>query len=142
MMKFLTAATLASLVALGATAPAISADPARSPVNFGQWSIDTTVVGFGRHWNTVEVCLKSDGTWYSTEQRKGSGRWIVTGNRVLLHGNFEVLVDSADLTLAGPGKMSGFLQQWVPHSLAANDQENLFTSSNWTWLSGTCKPAF
>ena len=139
MFKFLTAATLATLTL---ATPASSADFSKAPINAGQWSVDTTVIPSGRHWNTLQVCLKADGTWYSTEQRKGSGRWIIEGTRVLLHGNFEVLMDSADLTLAGPAKMTGNLQQWVPNSLASDDMSNLFTTSTWTWLSATCKPAF
>ncbi len=142
MTKSFSTLALIGLCALGTATAALSAGISRSPVSPGQWSIDTTVIASGKHWNTHEICVKDDDTWYSTEQRKGGGRYIVTGNRVLLHSNFEILAVSADLAITSPTKMTGNLQQWLPKSLAANDMENLFTTSSWTWKSSTCQRPF
>lgn len=96
----------------------------------------------GRSWNKLQVCLKSDHTWYSTEQRKGSGRWLSAGNRVLFHGALEVLSVSADVAVTSPTSMTGNVQQWVNTSLAADNQSNLFATSVWTRVSDTCAAAF
>lgn len=129
---------------LAALAFAIAATTGAAPAlaqTTGQWSIDTSVVG-GRAWNKLQVCLKADHTWYSVEQRKGSGRWLTAGNRVLFHGALDLLSVSADVAVTSPTTMTGNVQQWVNNSLTADNQSNLFATSTWTFVSATCATAF
>jgi len=133
MKKTLTALAFA-IVATAGAAPALAQSA-------GQWSIESTLLS-GRSWNTLQVCLKEDNTWYSIEQRKGSGRWMPAGNHVLFHGALDTLSVSADLVVTGRGVMTGNVQQWVNNSLTADNQSNLFATSRWTFVSATCASAF
>ena len=101
------------LIAAEASAAAFGSSASATPTA-GQWTIDVTTVTTNAHFNTIGICLKADGTWSCTAQRRGSGRWLASGNSVLWRGNYDTgLNDAAVLTANSATMMSGALMQWV-----------------------------
>ena len=125
---------------LASGAPAVAQSTATAPMA-GQWTVDVTTVATHAHFNTVGICLKSDGTWYSTVQRRGSGRWLVNGANLMWRGNYETgLNDAAVLNISSPRAMSGPLMQWVAGSTDKTNvvTENVFGVSAWRLTSASC----
>ena len=136
--SLLSIAAAFTLTALGASAA--SAEPvAPTP---GQWTLETTTVTTNAHFNTIGVCLKADGSWTSTAQRRGSGRWLVSGtNTVLWRGNYEGgLNDAAVLTAISGTAMAGPLMQWVLGTTDTTNTatENVYARSVWRFKSAIC----
>lgn len=139
------------LTLAGALASAVSADAqtSRTYVKPGQWTVDVTTATTRAHFNTIGVCVNADGTWYNTVQTSGStpgsGKWLLTGNSVLWHGNMNGgLNDAAVLTVANSKSMSGFLMQWVKDTSDTTNVaiENVYGNSTWTFASDTCLAKF
>lgn len=110
----------------------------------GQWTLETTTVTTNAHFNTIGICLKLDGSWLSTTQRRGGGRWLVSGNAVLWRGNYEgSLNDAAVLSAGSATMMSGPLMQWVSGTTDKTNIaiENVYANSVWRFKSAKCDAA-
>ena len=128
---------VAAMLAVACAAPALADAPTA-----GQWSVDSSLISNGVHWNTLGICLKSDGTWYTTQQKKGSGVWYQSGRNVYWHGNIETLDISATLTMTNANDMSGTLQQWVPGSTSPLPENNLYATTRFQMSPGPCGRPF
>jgi hypothetical protein len=125
-----------------AAAVSVAASPAAAAPTPGQWTIDVSTMATGAHFNTIGICIKADGTWSSTAQRRGSGRWLMSGSStVLWRGNYDTgLNDAAVLTAISPTAMSGPLMQWVAGTADQTNtaMENIFGHSVWRFKSAVC----
>ncbi len=127
--------TVAVLVAAFGTSAAL-ADP--TP---GQWTVLVTTVTTKAKFNVVGICIKADGSWTATSDRRGSGRWLMSGNTLLWRGNYDGgLNDAAVLNASSARSMSGPLMQWTATSTDKTNTaiENVFTNSAWRFINATC----
>lgn len=115
----------------------------------GQWTVASYVASTGLYWNTADICLKGNGSWYMVEQNKGSGNWIQKGGMVYLHGNIvlssNVLLNySAELHFVHSKLLTGYESQWSDNVLPGkgNVVDNLFTTTAFTFKSPTCLAPF
>ncbi len=137
--------TAALLAALAGASSAEAAAPPRPLIKAGQWSIDVKTVATDAHFNTFRVCMQSTGTWYSTIQVKGGGRWLQSANNVLWRGNMAgVLSDAATLTASSSTSMTGYLMQWTADTTDTTNTaiENVYATTTWTFVSDRCDAPF
>jgi len=130
-------------IAAALAAAAFGSSMAAAAPSAGQWTVEVTTGPRNIHFNTVGICIADDGTWSSTTQRRGSGRWLVSGGSVLWRGNYEVgLNDAAVLNAPSSTQMSGPLTQWVAGTTDKTNtvMENVYGNSVWRFQSAKCDP--
>lgn len=128
-------------IAAAMSLAAFGTSQASAALSAGQWTVEVTTVTTNAHFNTIGVCMKADGSWTSTQQRSGGGRWLVSGNTLMLHGNYEGgLNDAAVLTTISDTAMSGPLMQWVLNTTDTTNTatENVYGHSLWRFKSARC----
>jgi len=128
-------------IAAALSAAAFGSSLASAAPSAGQWTVEVTTGPRNIHFNTVGICIAADGTWSSTTQRRGSGRWLVSGGGVLWRGNYEGgLNDAAVLSAPSATHMSGPLMQWVAGTTDRTNTaiDNVYGTSVWQFQSATC----
>jgi len=90
--------TLKSLVAALALSPVLAM---AAPVSPGEYSIS----------GIQNICLKSDGTWYSTTFSNWAGHWEITNRKLYVYGNYADGVGNDSMVFKKNGE-AGFWTEW------------------------------
>jgi hypothetical protein len=139
-MKLVSRLFALTLGSFATCTPAI-ADPVY--VSPGYYRVVAYVASTATQWNDYGICVSASGTWYNTDQVKGSGRWWAQGSDFVLQGNMlsgGILYNDAAVLRIKGNIMEGFFTQGKDNTIADDSLSNGFFYTVWRRQAQACPP--